>query len=152
MASSDRKSQKSTGYGRVSYGRSETQAERDARARAESKRMLDHIAGQSNPCQYLLNSPSDYLLSVYQITHRITTRNRYDWERIMDMLKPNCQAKVLEALAKAKEDWQKVQTQQQAEQEAKYQHQQMIYAEEAKARQQAEYEQKQLIVNQAQMV
>lgn len=152
MAAGDRKSEKSTGYGRSSYGRSETQAERDARARASSKEILEHIAGQTNPCQYLLNSPSDYLVDVYRITHRITTRSKYDWERIMSLLSQDCQAKVQEALEKAKADRDATQTVKQLEQEAKYQHQQMIYAEEAKARKQAEYEQKQHIVNSAQLM
>lgn len=152
MAAGDRKSEKSTGYGRSSYGRSETQAERDARARASSKEILEEIAGQANPCQYLLNSPSDYLVDVYRITHRITTRGKYDWERIMSLLSQDCQAKVQEALEKAKADRDATLTVKQLEQEAKYQHQQMIYAEEAKARKQAEYEQKQEVVNSAQLM
>lgn len=153
MAASDRKSSSSSGgYGRISYGRSETQAEHDARMRAASKAVLDHIAGQANPCQYLLKSHSDYLVDVYQTTHKITTRNRYDWDRIMDLLSQDCQAKVQEALEKAREDRLKVQEKQSQEREAKWQHQQMIYAEEAKARAQEEYNQKMETVQQAQLV
>lgn len=146
MAAGDRKSSRSTGgYGRVSYGRSETQAERDAAARAASRAVLDRVAGQPNPCAYLLGS--DSLLDIYRTTHQITTRNRYDWDRILDLLKPDCQAKVLEALAKAKADWDAQQKVRAAEKEAKWQHQQMEWAEEAKKRQQEEFEAKQSIAN-----
>lgn len=151
MAAGDRKSEKSTGYGRTSYGRSETQAERDARARAASKRVLDNVAGQPNPCQYLLQA-GPALVDIYKTTHQITNRGKYDWERIMALLPQACQEKVQEALEKAKADRDAARTIEEKEREAKWQHQQMIYAEEAKARQQAEYEQKQEIVNAAQLV
>lgn len=146
MASSDRKSSRSTGgYGRVSYGRSETQAERDARARAASKAVLDRVAGQADPCAYLLNSES--LLDIYRTTHQITTRNRYDWERILDLLQPECQDKVEKALAQAKADWDAEQKAQSEKRQAEYTHQEMIWAEEAKKRQQEEFDAKQAIVN-----
>lgn len=154
MAYGDVKSPKpsSGGYGRISYGRSETQAERDAHARASSREILDYIKGQSDPCAYMLAQDGSTLLGIYRTTRQITTHGKFDWERILNLLSPSCRDKVRQALDKAKEA-EPLEQQARAEQrKAEYEHQEMLWAQEAAKRKQEEYDRKMQIVNNAQLV
>lgn len=145
MASSDRKSQKPVSYGRVSYGRSETQSERDAAERARSKAIYERIKSRNCPAAYLLGNSG--LLSIYHDTHSISRFGKYDWERILELLKDSDKAEVIRLLEAAKADEQKAKEERDAEWKRESDLRQIRWAEEAKARQQAEYDAKQQIVN-----
>lgn len=151
MAYSDRKSQKPISYGRVSYGRTETQAERDAIERSRSKQAYKYVKLQPKPGQHLLGLGNS-ILDLYKTTHSISRFSKYDWERILELLEPHDKAEVIQLLkqAQAQENQAKQDREVQWQKESDERH--ARWAEEAEARKQAEYDTKMQIVNSSQLM
>lgn len=145
MAYSDYKSQKSSGGGRISYGRSETPAERDATYRASSKALYERIKAIPNPAQYLLGNSG--LLDIYKTTHKISRFNKYDWERILELLSESDKGEVIKQLKEAQAKEEQAQQDRDAQWRKESEERQAQWAEQAKAREQADYDRKMEVVN-----